>query len=308
MLVKHEQVPSSDGHPLTVTTHLALGQPDDGRVVVIASAIGVRRRYYGRYASYLASRGVTTVTFDFRGIGDSKPASLRGFDGDLLDWGEKDLNAVIAWCRHRFPRARLAGVGHSMGGQLFGLAATSHEIDSLLTVGTQSGYWRHWRGLGRVGMLALYWLMPLTARALGYFPAKRIVRQMEDLPAGVAEQWAAWGLSPKYLASIDRPSLANFGRSEGRLLAYSFSDDSFAPRSAVDWLAALYRKARAERRHLSPAEIGVTRISHFGFFREEFRDSLWPESADWLTDGSGLIETRAAADLPRAAADGHPSR
>jgi len=31
-----------------------------------------------------------------------------------------------------------------------------------------------------------------------------------------------------------------------------------------------------------PRELGAERIGHFGFFREQFRDTLWRDAADWL--------------------------
>ena len=34
---------------------------------------------------------------------------------------------------------------------------------------------------------------------------------------------------------------------------------------------------------ISPAQIGATKIGHFGFFKPEFRDTLWKDAADWLT-------------------------
>ncbi|HAN84745.1 MAG TPA: alpha/beta hydrolase, partial [Micrococcus luteus] len=40
--------------------------------VVIASATGVKATYYRRYAEFLASHGFHAVTFDYRGVGESR--------------------------------------------------------------------------------------------------------------------------------------------------------------------------------------------------------------------------------------------
>ena len=33
---------------------------------------------------------------------------------------------------------------------------------------------------------------------------------------------------------------------------------------------------------IPPAEVGVKKIGHFGFFRPEHRDTLWRGAAEWL--------------------------
>ena len=46
--------------------------------VVINPATGVHARYYHRYAAYLAANGFSVLTYDYRGIGLSRPESLHG--------------------------------------------------------------------------------------------------------------------------------------------------------------------------------------------------------------------------------------
>ncbi|ATB34712.1 alpha/beta hydrolase [Cystobacter fuscus] len=65
---------ASDGYSLTAT-RFGAGSPLRGHIVV-AGATGVPQTFYARFAGYVASRGFTTLTFDYRGIGQSKPASL----------------------------------------------------------------------------------------------------------------------------------------------------------------------------------------------------------------------------------------
>ena len=44
--------------------------------LLINPATGVAAKYYSRYASYLAAAGFLVLTYDYRGIGASKPQSL----------------------------------------------------------------------------------------------------------------------------------------------------------------------------------------------------------------------------------------
>jgi predicted alpha/beta hydrolase len=118
--------------------------------------------------------------------------------------------------------------------------------------------------------------MPLLTRALGYFPMRRF-GMGEDLPAGVALEWARWGRSPEYLGDWSgHAALA------APILSFSFADDPFAPRAAVDALHARYGSRELARRHVAPADVGAARIGHFGFFRPGVAPGLWRETADWL--------------------------
>ena len=122
----------------------------------------------------------------------------------------------------------------------------------------------------------------MGVRLLGYFPAKKLGLG-EDLPGGVAREWARWCRNPNYI-SDERgvPLRPYFDDFSGPLLAYSFSDDRFAPRAAVEALLGFYHRARKEHRHLSPADLKVDAIDHFGWLRESFRSPLWEEMASWL--------------------------
>src|SRR5690606_32806448 len=84
-------------------------------VVVVNSATAVPRKYYYGFARYLAGRGAATLTYDYRGIGGSAPPCLRGFKARMRDWAERDVAGAIDWAADRYPRARLAAIGHSVG-------------------------------------------------------------------------------------------------------------------------------------------------------------------------------------------------
>jgi predicted alpha/beta hydrolase len=49
----------------------------------------------------------------------------------------------------------------------------------------------------------------------------------------------------------------------------------------VEALHAHYGARERAHRHLTPAELGLRRIGHFGFFRPG-AEPLWRETAEWL--------------------------
>jgi predicted alpha/beta hydrolase len=114
--------------------------------------------------------------------------------------------------------------------------------------------------------------MPAVSRLFGYFPSKLVGLGAEDLPRGVASQWARRGRHRDYLfRDVDR---ALYSRITAPVLAYSLRDDKYAPRAAVDALAAHY--PNVTRVHLEERGLG-----HFDWFRKG-RERLWEDVVQWL--------------------------
>lgn len=273
------RIPALDGFELAATLHEPGRGSENGAVVLVNSATAVRRGYYHAFARYLAEQGFSVLTYDYRGIGGSRPASLAGFRARMGQWGERDLAGVVEWIAGHLRPRKLLVVGHSVGGQIVGLAGNSERIDGLLAVAAQSGYWGHWPSPARWD-IAFRWyvLVPLLTRLYGYLPGR--FASMEDLPAGVALEWARWGRRPDYLC--EEGVRAGFERFRRPILAYSFADDPYAPSAAVEALLDFYSQADATHRHVFPADVAADAIGHFGFFRDRFRETLWRDAAAWL--------------------------
>jgi predicted alpha/beta hydrolase len=276
-------VEANDGYTLAASLFTPLEA--NQRIILINGALGVKRSYYGKFATYLAAQGFTVLTYDYRGIGDSKQGSLRGFKASLLDWAARDQTAMIDWVCEQHPDYKLLIVGHSLGGQIVGLTANNHHILGVLTVASQSGYWLGWRKpLWRALMFILWFIqIPLLSRLFGYFPGSR-TGLGEDIPAQVALDWARGGRSRRYLLDLyggtPNDHYAGF-RAPFRSIA--IEDDDYAPPNTVETLLMFYPNARTEYQLLRPSEVGVSKIGHFGFFRPTFEATLWAQSAAWLS-------------------------
>lgn len=273
-----------DGHALAATWTAPADQ-SPRCVLVIGGALGVPRAYYGPFAAYLARRGAGVLTFDYRGVGGSAPPSLRGYPARLDQWGRYDLAAAIDWAgagpRRGLP---LVYMGHSVGGQILGLADNCDRVQAALTVASQHGYWRNWPAPRKYLLAAFWWaILPTLTQGLGYCPSRRLGLG-ENLPAGVGLDWARWGRTAGYLHNcLDKEQCRGYEQFAGRLLAYSFADDPFAPHTSVSRFLVFYPRAGGEHRHIRPAEVGAQQIGHFGYFRPWFRNSLWNDAASWLT-------------------------
>jgi predicted alpha/beta hydrolase len=272
-----------DGFPLAVTRFTASGKPWAG--LVIASAMGVRQEFYAPLAQYLSEHGIHVLTFDYRGTFASRTGSLRGFPCDVMTWATQDLDAMLVEADAIATALPVLYVGHSLGGQLLGALPGNRRVRAAATVTAGSGWYRlNDRMPWRVRLL-WFGLVPLLTPLFGYFPG-RALRVVGDLPAGVAWQWRRWCLDPDYLLCEGAGIAAGFARVAAPITAYSFEDDPFITRPAVDDLHRRYVNAAVGRRHLRPEDAGAGSVGHFGFFHERSRDTLWTGMLRELQDAA----------------------
>lgn len=243
--------------------------------VLLAPALGVPQRFYAPIAEWLAREGFLVATFDYRGIGRSRRSSLRRLRVDLRDWARLDCGAVLQSLEERSEGAPLIWVGHSLGGQILPFVPGVERLSRAITIGTGSGYWReNALPLRRYVWMLWYVLMPAATWLCGYFPGKRL-RMIGDLPKGVALQWRRWCLHPEYAVGAERDARHRFAAVRAPVTAVSFTDDEFMSEQNTASLHAFYVNARVTRKRLAPADVGLRRIGHFGFFREAHCDQLW---------------------------------
>jgi predicted alpha/beta hydrolase len=288
-------IPATDGYPLGATIHSADNGGHPTNVAIINSATGVKASYYSRYARFLAAHGYIAITYDYRGIGASRPESLRGLKASKFDWGNKDFEGVLNWAGQEFPSARIVVVGHSIGGVVPGFSPSNSRIDRMLTVGAQYAYWKDYALPARYSMF-LKWhvFMPLLTRLLGYFPGRRL-GWLEDLPTGVAYEWAfrkatleaQAGSSPSLRPHVQRAAdpTRYFPSLRCPMLAYGITDDPYATPPAVLRLLAYYTGCERSYVQVRPDELQLPQIGHFAFFHDRFRDTLWRETLAWLDSG-----------------------
>lgn len=268
-----------DGFELTADL-IAAEQPRG--VVVIAAALGVPRRFYAAYAQYLAAQGLTALSFDYRGIGDSRQGPVRGAQMRMADWGALDIDAVLAWAQRELQPQKLFLVGHSAGGQLPGLAPASEKLDGLVLVAASAPRMDYFPLRDKLGPGFLWHVaVPLFSRGRDQFPSKKLGFSSVDVPTGVMRQWAQWSRSSHYLFSPEHGmDTSRYTRLALPLLSYGFLDDGYAPPAAIDALLAHYPAARIEKREIAKPAQGT--LGHFGYFRERQRDTLWRDTADWF--------------------------
>jgi predicted alpha/beta hydrolase len=284
---------TSDGFVLAATRFIP--QKPNGKVVLINAATGVKQTYYSDFASFLACQGFHVYTYDYRGIGQSRPAQLRNFKASMKDWGMLDYHCMLQNLAQTHPQSRIAVVGHSVGGQLIGFSPLSAIADTIVMVGAQTPFWKKFPGFWMSIRLYLFWFMiiPFLTRLAGYFPASKL-GLFEDLPAQVALQWARWAKSSNYIFDEMPGMKRRFSALQQNALMVSFTDDALAPAAAVEDLMKRYTQLKWDHWHIKPDDLLQKQIGHFGFFKKRMQPTLWAEAVKWLGKPQQHKESKAA--------------
>lgn len=251
----------------------------NGGAILINSGAGIPRQFYAAFAGHLAACGFTVLTYDYRCIGGSEAPRAATME----QWGGVDQASMLDHLARLAPGAARAVIGHSFGGQVLGLADNIADVRASVLICSQTGHWRHWpRGRRRLRMFALWWLLiPGFTALTGRFPGSWI--GTANLPASIALSWARWGRSRHYVCDGEGKPLRPYNDKVAFPVRWlSFTDDTAAPFGAVEALRSYYPNAAVERLHLSPADIGVPAVGHFGFFRKSMPRKSWDEIASWL--------------------------
>jgi predicted alpha/beta hydrolase len=234
-------------------------------VVLVVPAIATRARHYNAFARWLVGQGFVAVTFDFSGYGDSLRGPLKDSPVDILDWA-RDARTVLDWVAEKDATLPVTWVGHSLGGQLLGLAGDRGVTQSIfVATGVGSGWKSPWQ-TAVPGMVMFFLVGPIAQKLCGYYPGRRL-RFFGNLPSGVMSQWRTWVAYPRYILG-ERPWLApRYASITSPITAVSFTDDVVMSKAALRMLLSFYSGARKMHFRFSPKRLGVGSIGHMGPFR-----------------------------------------
>ncbi|GAA0540907.1 hypothetical protein GCM10011581_37790 [Saccharopolyspora subtropica] len=279
--------------PHRIKVRAAAQEDPASPVVVLLPAMGVPARYYRPFVADLHAQGLSVVTFDMRGQGESTPPAARGVRygyQSLID----DVDAVLDLVASLHPQAPRFLLGHSLGGQIALLHAASHpgRVQGIVLVASGSVWFRSFTGVHRLRILLGTQLVAALSTLFGYWPGHRLGfggRQAVDL----MQDWARQARTGRYRlngSATDYEAALRTVRQP--LLTVSVSGDKLAPRSSVDHLAGKAELAPRTARHYSRSAAGAASLGHFSWVRNGGELSRWirdwiaaiaPNAASWTT-------------------------
>jgi len=276
-------IEASDQFPIAVTS---FGENNAAnKIIVISSAIGVPQKFYIKFATFLANKGFLVFTYDYRGIGQSKPKSLKGFNANFIDWADKDFMAVTKYINQNYPTHDKYLIGHSIGGIILGLSKAYESYQKFVTIGSQFGYIKNFQEKDKLKIKTFFKvIIPVLTPIYGYFPSPK-VGMGEPLPKGIAYDWKRIILGKESILGYADQTQNYYSEIRQPMFILSLNDDYMAPPKTVDLFANLVMKnAKKKRLNLHPKDYGLKAIGHMDFFREKNKDTLWDIPLEFLLE------------------------
>ncbi len=268
-------------HPISYTQYLPEGRPV--KAMLVSSATAVHQTYYKKFANYFAEQQFVVYTFDYSGFGASgnRTEYLKKHKDGVKGWGAVDQKAMVNQIQKDHPGLKIVLVSHSIGGQIIGFNPDNTVFEKIVMAASQSGYWKTYDGIDRLRLwLFWYFFIPVFTPVFGYYPGK-LIGIVDNLPKSMVMEWRKWGVKKDYFMHFYNNSEYHFDQLRIALRMYSFTNDNFASKKGVDWLARQYKNARVERIHFDKNSEGK-RPGHFGFFKEEFKSEFWEPILNWF--------------------------
>jgi len=269
-------------HPATLAA--TVFRPDTVKAaVMIAPATGIKRQFYQNFAQYLMEHGYGVISYDNEDIGESMQGNLKHSNASLISWGRYDMTAVLDRLIQEFPNTTYHLVGHSAGGQLFGLMPNHHKFTSVFNVACSSGQIRNMAMPYRAKAM---WFMdvfiPVSNVLFGYTQSSKI-GMGEDLPKNVAKQWRDWCNGAGYIKTAFGKTVKTHYYNEVNLPAMwvNAPDDDIANDKNVADMIRVFPNMQATTQTLKPKDYGLQHIGHMKFFSRQ-NQLLWQQTLDWL--------------------------
>lgn len=259
----------------SLSAHLFESKNSNRKLLLINSATGVKQQIYFSFAQFFSEQGFTVITYDYRGIGLSKPDEMKGFEASMRIWGTKDYKAVTNYIKTNFPDDQKFCLGHSVGALILGMNKDSEMFDELIFVGTQNAFVGNLKLRTKIeAYLGFGIAQPLSTRLLGYFPANWFGLG-ESLPSGSAFDWRTLILNKnstnKLLEKVD-----DFSRNlTQKVFVFRAEDDVWLTEKGVkSLLENTYPKLKPTYRLVKTSESEKGEIGHINFFRS-YNKKLW---------------------------------
>ncbi|QDP84889.1 alpha/beta hydrolase [Chryseobacterium sp. SNU WT5] len=251
-------------------------QNSNGKLVLINSATGVKQQIYFSFAKFLAANGFIVLTYDYRGIGESKPEKMRSFHASMRIWGTIDFKTITDFIQEQYLSYTKFCLGHSVGALILGMNDYSKNFAKFIFVGTQDAYIGNLTfEVAVTALLGFGIALPVMTNFFGYFPAHRFGLG-ESLPKGVAFDWQTLILNKKSTSRLYEKIEGNYAEQlNQKVFIIHAEDDTWLTQKGMsNLLKNVYPNLKTEHREIKISESPKGEIGHVNFFRS-YNKNLW---------------------------------
>jgi predicted alpha/beta hydrolase len=283
------EIRTEDGWALRADVHEPRGRAIG--IAVLAHAMMGRRSEFDRpegrgLARFLVARGWRTVTFDFRGHGESGPGAANGGRWTYDDLVQRDLPTVVDCVRARAGRLPVVVLGHSLGGHaaLAGAGAGLLGADAFVTFGANVWMPRHepsiaWWAAKR----ALLRGVDRACARYGYFPARMLRLGSDDEAGGYFAAILRFARTDAWTSDDGRfDYLAGLARVKAPVLSIVSEGDRLQcrPPCGARLLEACGGPTTLDR--LQRGDDGGPAPGHMALVTSERASSAWARAEAWM--------------------------
>lgn len=280
MKAKAIKIKTQEGYP--IVTHVFEPSVSNAKILLINTATGVKQQVYFAFAHFMQEHGYTVLTYDYRGIGDSKPKEMKGFHSNLKLWGTQDYAALTQYLTQNYQHYQKFCLGHSVGALILGMNPDSQIFKKFVFVATQKSYLGHLRLKTKIeGYLGFGLVLPITTKIFGYFPAQHFGLG-ESLPKGNAQDWRTLLLHPKSTNKV-LENTKDFSKNltQETLMLWANDDPWLTKTGVYKLFEETYPNLKPEFRRLKAEDSPEKEIGHINFFRK-YNRPLWHQVLDFF--------------------------
>lgn len=258
-----------------IVAHLFKPEKSNGKIILINSATGVKQQMYFSFAQFFAENEFTVITYDYRGIGLSKPQKMRNFKASMRIWGSEDFKTVTEFIIENFPHYQKFCLGHSVGALILGMNEYSKIFHKFIFVATQNAFIGNLKWKTKVEAFFGFGLaQPFFTEVFGYFPAHWFVLG-ESLPKNCAYDWRTLILNRKSTGKLLLKTTDYSKELSQKVLVIYAEDDVWLTEKGVkSLLSETYPNLKPDYRFLHTSESEKGEIGHINFFRS-YNKKLW---------------------------------
>ncbi len=267
------KIQTADGYQLVA--HIFSSEKNSKKLLLINTATGVKQTIYFSFARFFAENGFTVITYDYRGIGESKPQEIKGFHSNMKIWGSVDYQAVTDYIQNRFGDYEKFCLGHSVGALILGMNKDSQLFKSFVFVATQKSYWGNLRFKTQLeAIIGFGFLLPTVTKVLGYFPAHRFGLG-ESLPSGNAFDWRTLIMHKESTNKVLERT-ENYSSDLTQKVFFLYMEDDFwvTEEGVQKLMKETFPNMKPNFRKVKVAESDAGKIGHINFFRS-YNKKLW---------------------------------
>lgn len=259
----------------TLTLHTFEPAVSNQKLLVINSATGVKQQFYFSFAQFFADQGFTVITYDYRGIGLSKPSKLKGFYASMRLWGSQDFFTISKFVQDNYGGYKKYVLGHSVGALILGMNPLVTIFDQFIFVATQNAYIGDLKLKTKLeAYLGFGVAQPLTTQLLGYFPGHWFGLG-ESLPSGCAYDWRTLILNKKSTNKLLEKT-ENYSKELTQKAFVLWADDDhwLTEKGVKSLLNNTFPNVKPTYKLIHAAESDESKIGHVNFFRS-YNKKLW---------------------------------